>query len=415
MEVSGMSDDRTFVIVGASLAGAKAAQALRENGFEGRIVLVGAENERPYERPPLSKGYLIGKEPAEKAYVHPENFYAEHNIDLRLGVQATAIHRDAHEVELDTGERLHYDKLLLTTGSSVVRLKIPGGELEGVHYLRTLADSTRLKSALANGGQVVVVGGCWIVLEVASAARHYGASVVLVEPQQTPLFAVLGAELGEFFAQVHRDHGVDLRLGVGVTEFKGDGTAVRSVVASDGSEVPADTVVVGVGIRPNVALAADAGLLVDNGIVVDEYLRTTDDDIFAAGDVANAHNPQLGRQIRVEHWANAQDQGPAAAKSMLGADEPYTKVPYFFSDQYDVGMEYSGLARPGEYDDVVYRGDPASREFCVFWLDKGSVVAGMNVNVWDVHSDIRALIKSGAQVDAARLADPAVPLADAAK
>ncbi|HXR42763.1 MAG TPA: FAD-dependent oxidoreductase, partial [Acidothermaceae bacterium] len=261
---------------------------------------------------------------------------------------------------------------------------------------------------------LVVVGGGWIGLEVAAAARHYGASVVLIEPQPTPLYAVLGQELGEFYAQVHRDQGVDVRLGIGVTEFKGDGASVRAVVASDGSEIPADVVVVGVGIRPNVELAADAGLLVDDGIVVDEYLCTTDPDIFAAGDVANAHNPHYGRHLRVQHWANANDQGPAVAKSMLDRDEPFTKVPYFFSDQYDVGMEYSGMHGPGAYDDVVYRGDPANREFCVFWLSEGVVIAGMNVNVWDVHSDIRALIKSRAQVDRAKLADPAVALTEVA-
>jgi len=408
-----MSDDRTFVIVGASLAGARAAAALREGGFEGRVVLIGEEAERPYERPPLSKGYLIGKESAEKAYVHAENFYTEHSIELRLGVRATSIDRDAHEVELAGGERLHYDKLLLTTGSSVVRLKIEGGELAGINYLRTFSESTALKQALSDGGQVAIVGGGWIGLEVASAARHYGASVVLVEPQDQPLLAVLGPELGEFYAQVHRDHGVDLRLGVGVSKFKGEGRAVTGVITSDGHDIPADIVVVGVGIRPNVELAKDAGLLVDDGIVVDEYLRTTDPDIFAAGDVANAHNPQFGRHIRVQHWSNARDQGPAAARAMLGFDEPYSKVPYFFSDQYDVGMEYSGLVRPGEYDQLIYRGDVASREFCAFWLADGRVIAGMNVNVWDVHAAIRELIKSAAKVETTRLADPAAPLPDA--
>ena len=408
-----MSDGQRFVIVGASLAGASAAAALRENGFEGAIVLVGEESRRPYERPPLSKGYLLGNEPAERAYVHDENFYLEHNIELRLGTRAASIDREQRAVMLDGGDRIAYDKLLLTTGSSVVRLKVAGADLPGVHYLRSLDDSEKLKQALESGGQVAIVGGGWIGLEVAAAARHHGASVVLIEPQPTPLYAVLGPELGEFYAQAHRDHGVDVRLGVGVTEFRGDG-AVGSVVLGDGTEVPADNVVVGVGIRPNVELAADAELLIDDGVVVDERLRTTDPDIFAAGDVANAHNPQYGRHLRVQHWANAKDQGVAVARSMLGFDEPFTKVPYFFSDQYDVGMEYSGLHRPGEYDDVVYRGDPASREFCVFWLKEGGVVAGMNVNVWDVHSDIRAIIGAGKPVDRARLADPSTPLADVA-
>lgn len=409
-----MSDGRTFVIVGASLAGAKAAETLRSSGFAGRIILIGDDRERPYERPPLSKEYLTGKKPKEKAYVHAEGFYAEQNIDLRLGVIVIAVDREAHDVELRGGERVHYDKLLLTTGSSVNELKVPGADLDGVYYLRTMDDSTALKAALEPGKRrVVIVGGGWIGLEVASAARGYGDEVVLVEPQPVPLFGVLGQELGEFYAQVHRDHGVDLRLSVGVTSLIGDAGQVTAVALNDGTQVAADVVVVGVGIRPNVSLAADAGLLVDDGIIVDEYLQTTDPDIYAAGDVANAHNPQLGRQLRVQHWANAQDQGVAVAGSMLGVGEPFAKVPYFFSDQYDVGMEYSGLARPGDYDQVVYRGSLESHEFCAFWLYKGMVIAGMNVNVWDVHSDIRALIKSGARVDIAKLTDPAVPIADA--
>ncbi len=407
-----MSDDRVFVIVGASVAGAKAAEALRDKGFEGRIVLVGAEAERPYERPPLSKEYLIGKKPAEKGYVHPESFYAEHNIELRLGVTVTSIDPGRHEIELAAGERLHYDKLLLATGSSVIPLKVPGADLDGVHYLRTLDDSTALKTALAEGGRVVIVGGGWIGLEVASAARGYDAQVVLIEPQAAPLLGVLGPELGGFYAQLHRDRGVDVRLGVGVSSFKGHDGAVTAVVTAEGVEIDADVVVVGVGIKPNAELAAAAGLSAGDGILVDEYLQTSDPDIYAAGDVANAHNPQLGHRVRVQHWANANDQGPAAAASMLGLGEPYSKVPYFFSDQYDVGMEYSGLAKSGEYDDLVYRGDPASREFCVFWVSKGTVIAGMNVNIWDVHPQIRALIKNRTQVDVAKLADPAVSIAE---
>ncbi|MDQ1542149.1 MAG: 3-phenylpropionate/trans-cinnamate dioxygenase ferredoxin reductase component, partial [Actinomycetota bacterium] len=301
------------------------------------------------------------------------------------------------------------------TGSSVVRLKIPGSQLEGLRYLRTFDESTELRAVLAEGGQLVVIGGGWIGLEVASAARGYGASVVLIEQQAEPLLAALGPELGAFYAQVHRDHGVDVRLGIGVQAITGDGGRLTTVVTSDGHEIPADAVVAGVGIRPNVELAADAGLLVDDGIVVDEYLRTTDPDIYAAGDVANAHNSLLGRQIRVEHWANAKDQGSAAARSMLGFDEPFAKVPYFYSDQYDLGMEYSGFVRPGDFDTLIYRGDPSSHEFCAFWLNKSTIVAGLNVNVWDVHPTIRALIKSGARVDADRLRDPDVPLAEVAE
>jgi 3-phenylpropionate/trans-cinnamate dioxygenase ferredoxin reductase component len=405
----------TIVVVGASLAGAKAVETLRDGGFDGAIVLVGEEDERPYERPALSKAYLTGKEARDKVYVHPESWYADHDVDLRLGIRAVRVDREARVVELGTGERVSYDKLLLTTGSDVVRLKVPGSDLDGLRYLRTLGDSTALKARLADAERLVVIGGGWIGLEVASAARGYGVDVVLIEPQRAPLLGVLGPELGEFYAQVHRDHGVDVRLGVAVSELTGDSGKLTGVVTSDGHQLPADVVVAGVGIRPNVELAAAAGLLVDDGIVVDEYLRSTDPDIYAAGDVANAHHPQLGRQVRVQHWANAHDQGPAAARSMLGFDEPYAKVPYFFSDQYDVGMEYSGLARPGDFDELLYRGDPASREFCAFWTSNGAIIAGMNVNVWDVHPTIRALIKAGVQVDSIKLGDPSVPLGDVAR
>jgi 3-phenylpropionate/trans-cinnamate dioxygenase ferredoxin reductase subunit len=400
-----MANGTTFVIIGASLAGAKAAEALREEGFDGRIVLVGEEVERPYERPPLSKGYLLGKEEREKIYVHPENWYAEHDVELRLGVRATAVEREAHTVSLADGDKLPYDKLLLTTGSSVRRIPIPGAELEHVHYLRRVEDSDALKVAFTGSPRVVVVGAGWIGMETAAAARELGAEVTIIEPQPTPLYAVLGPELGEVFANLHRDHDVRLMLGSGVSEIR-----PGSVVASDGSELPADVVIVGVGIRPNSELAEAAGLAVNNGIVVDELLRTTDHDIYAAGDVANAHNPRLGRNLRVEHWANALNQGPAAARSMLGRAEPFASLPYFFSDQYDLGMEYSGYVAPGDYDDVVYRGDVAGREFIAFWRKDGHVVAGMNVNVWDVSDPIRNLIRSGRAVDTARLTDPAVPI-----
>ncbi|ABK52576.1 FAD-dependent pyridine nucleotide-disulfide oxidoreductase [Acidothermus cellulolyticus 11B] len=409
-----MVSEQTFVVVGASLAGAKAAEALRSGGFDGRILLIGDDPERPYERPPLSKGFLLGKEPKEKAYVHPENFYAEQNIELRTSTSVTAVHRDRHEVELAGGERIRYDKLLLATGAAPIRPRLPGADLPGVLYLRTMADSVALRAALERGGRVVIVGGGWIGLEVAAAARHYGCAVVLLEPLPAPLYRVLGLELGGFYAQVHRDHGVDVRLGVGAAEFRGT-DRVEAVVASDGTVLTADVVVVGVGARPNTALAEAAGLPVENGILVDEFLRTADPDIFAAGDVANAYNPFYGTRIRVEHWANAQDQGSAAAVSMLGRGEPFAKVPYFYSDQYDVGMVYSGLLNPEESYELVYRGSRDSGEFCVFWLKDGVVAAGMNVNVWDVHSDIRALIKSRTPVDPAKLADPGTPIAEAAR
>ncbi|MEO3828729.1 FAD-dependent oxidoreductase [Actinomadura sp. B10D3] len=404
--------EETFVIAGAGLAGAKAAETLREEGFAGRVVLVGEEIERPYERPPLSKGFLLDKEPREKAHVHEADWYDKHDVELRVGMSVASIDRGAHQVRLSSKEPVSYDRLLLATGAAPRRLDVPGSKLQGIHYLRTMADAAALKQALAHGGRRVVVAGAgWIGLETAAAARSYGNDVTIIEPEPTPLHAAMGPELGARFADLHRRNGVILRLDEGVAGFWGAGQ-VSAVVTSGGAEVPADVVVVGIGVRPVTAIAEAAGLEVSDGILVDQSLRTSDPDIYAAGDAANAYNPLLGRRIRVEHWANALNGGPAAARAMLGQDVVYDRVPYFFSDQYDLGMEMSGVAAPGEYDEIVYRGDPEGGEFIAFWLSGGRVVAGMNVNVWDVTGDVQALIRSGRPVDAARLADAAVPLAD---
>jgi NADPH-dependent 2,4-dienoyl-CoA reductase/sulfur reductase-like enzyme len=412
----------TYVIVGASLAGAKAAETLRAEGFDGSVVLIGAESERPYERPPLSKDLLLGKADRSKAFVHEPGWYAEHDVDLRLGSRVTAIDRSARQVRLEDGPAVGYTRLLLATGSAPRRLPVPGADLAGLLYLRTLADSEALLAALRQGGHVVIAGAGWIGLEVAAAARQAGCDVTIVEPEQTPLCRSLGPELGAVFARLHRDHGVRFLLGESISELRGDAAAgsvpgepaglVRQVLTSGGTQLDADVVIAGIGAAPNTSLAADAGLEVDNGVLVDASLRSSDPDIFAAGDVASAVNPLLGRRIRVEHWANALNGGPAAARAMLGQEVSYDRVPYFFSDQYDLGMEAAGVPEPGHYDQVVYRGDPQSLEFVAFWLSAGSVVAGMNVNVWDVNEGIQDLIRSGARVDAARLADPDAPLAD---
>lgn len=407
-----MAADTTYVIVGASLAGAKAAEAARAAGYDGRLVLIGDERERPYERPPLSKELLKGEKGREKAFVHEEGWYAEHDVDLRLGTAATALHRDDRVVELAGGERLAYDRVLLTTGSSPRRLDVAGGDLDGIRYLRRLGQAEELRDTLAGGGSLVVVGGGWIGLEVAAAARHHGVEVVLVEPQPTPLYGVLGRQVGEVFAGLHRDHGVDLRTGLGVDAFEGDGGHVTGVRTSDGTVIPAGLVLVGVGIMPNTRLAERSGLEVDNGIVVDEMLRTSDPDVFAAGDVANAFNPLLGARVRVEHWANAANQGKAAGASMAGAGEPYAKLPYFFTDQYDLSMEYHGHVDREGADDVVLRGDPSDGPWYAFWLREGRVLAGMNVNDWDAADDIKRLARDRDSVDPAALADPGTALSD---
>ncbi len=403
-----MAQDRTFVIVGASLAGAKAAEALRAEGYDGRLVLIGAEPHRPYERPPLTKGYLRGDDGADALYVHDEGFYAEHDIELLLGRTAEGLDPRAQTVTLDGGDRLRYDRLLLATGAEPRQLDIPGASLDGVHYLRTKDDSDALRARLEQGGRsVVVVGSGWIGAEIAASARQLRNDVTMISPDQAPLQRVLGPEVGEVFRDLHRANGVQLLLGTGVEAIEGAG-GVGRVRTADGSTVDCDLVVVGVGVRPRTELAEAGGLQVKNGVLVDGHLVTSAPEVFAAGDVANELHPFYGERIRVEHWANALNQAPVAAKGMLGTDAVFDTLPFFFSDQFDVGMEYAGYAR--DWDRVVFRGDVDGREFLAFWLKDGRVQAGMNLNVWDVSETIQALIRSRAQVDETRLADPDVPL-----
>jgi 3-phenylpropionate/trans-cinnamate dioxygenase ferredoxin reductase component len=400
----------SYVIAGASLAGAKAAETLRDEGFDGDIVLIGAEPERPYERPPLSKGYLLGSDSRESVYVHPAEWYDEHNVRLIEGITVTEIDPGARIIattgpagQLDTS----YDKLLLATGASPRRLDFPGSDREEVLYLRTIGDSDRLRSAFQRGTRVVVAGAGWIGLETAAAARTAECAVTVLEPQPGALHEQVGPELGAVFADLHRAHGVEFRFGETAVEFR-----PGMVITSGGAQIPADVLVVGIGAAPNDDLAARAGLETGNGVLTDETLRTSDPNIFAAGDVANSFNPLLGRRVRVEHWANALNGGPAAARSMLGQPVRYDQVPYFYSDQYDLGMECAGLPSPGRYDQVLYRGNQATREFIAFWLSGGAVIAGMNVNVWDVNDDIQALIRAARPVDPARLTNPDIPLTD---
>lgn len=412
-EHAGAGQQRTFVVVGAGLAGAKAVEGLRERGFDGRLVLVGTERHLPYERPPLSKGYLKTGEKLDEAFVHDQAWYDQHGVEVRTGTTVTSIDREAHTVRTDQGETLGYDRLLLTTGSSPRRLSLPGAELQGVLTLRTIEDSDRIRSVLRPGNRVVFVGGGWIGLEVASAAADAGAEVTVLEALELPLVRVLGPRLAQMFADLHRDHGVDLRTGVTVERLQpraDDQGSVGSVVLGDGTVVPADAVVVGIGAAPNVDLAEAAGLAVENGVLADAAGRTDDPDVFVVGDLANVEHPFLGHRVRVEHWANALNQPAVVVAAMLDQDGPEPELPYFFTDQYDLGMEYTGLASAD--DDVVIRGDLAGRELIAFWLRDGRVTAGMNVNVWDVTEQIKALVTSRAVVDPVRLADPDVPLED---
>jgi 3-phenylpropionate/trans-cinnamate dioxygenase ferredoxin reductase subunit len=404
-----MTSSSTFVIVGGGLAGAKAAEALRDNGFEGALVVFGAEDHLPYERPPLSKEYLAGKKALADFTVDPADWYREHDVDLRLGTTVTSIDRHSHTVGFADGV-LQYDKLLLATGSSSRRPPIPGSDAEGVHYLRTVDDASSLLSTLTDGARLAVVGAGWIGLEVTASARARGVEVTVVETAELPLLGALGREAAEVFAQLHRDHGVDLRLKTSVEEITTDGARATGLRLGDGSTVTADVVLVAVGAAPNVDLAKQAGLeMADGGVLVDASLKSSDDDVYAVGDIAAAEHPLFGTRIRTEHWANALKQPAVAAAGMLGTPGSYDELPYFFTDQYDLGMEYVGYAP--DYQRVVFRGDVGKREFVAFWLDGDDrVLAGMNVNVWDVLDDVKSLIRSRISVDPGRLADPQQPL-----
>ena len=401
-----MSDAERIVIVGASLAGARAAEGAREAGFEGSIVLIGEEPERPYERPPLSKDYLRG-EKDDLSWVHEESFYLEQDIDLRTSTVVSRVDRSAKTVLIEGSEPEPWDRLLLATGCEPRRIDIPGSDLDGIHSLRTVADSAALGGQLGDGVRVVVVGAGWIGSEVAASARQKGCEVTLVEPQEVPLQSVLGTGIGEVYRDVHLEQGVDFKGGTSVEAFTGD--AAVSGVKTTAGEIPADLVVVGIGAEPRTGLAEAAGLELNNGVPVDAGLRTEAEGIYAAGDIANQFHPFFNDRIRVEHWANAQRQGFAAGQSMAGAEVIYDELPYFYSDQYEVGMEYVGHA--ADWDEVVIRGSREDREFIAFWLRDGQIQAGMNVNIWDVSETIGELISSRQRVDLMALSDPETDLA----
>jgi len=407
-----MANSRTFVVIGGGLGGAKAAEALREKDFDGQIIICAEEDHLPYERPPLSKEFLAGKKSLDDFTVHDSTWYRENEIDLRLNARVLSVDRAAHTVELPDNTRVEYDKLLLATGSRSRRPPIPGSDAAGVHYLRTFEDALALNSALAEGSSLAVVGAGWIGLEVAASARQRGVNVTVVETAKLPLLGAVGEEVGAVFAALHRDHGVDLRLDSEVKQIATADGKATGLRLGDGSSVAADAVLVAVGAQPNIELADQAGLSTgDGGLLVDASLRTSDHDIYAVGDIAAAEHPLFGSRIRTEHWANALKQPAVAAAGMLGEKAEYTELPYFFTDQYDLGMEYAGYAPT--YNRVVFRGDVDGREFVAFWLDADDrVLAGMNVNIWDVLDDVKSLIRSRTTVDPDKLADPQAPLGE---
>lgn len=408
-----MSTNRRFVIVGGGLAGAKIAEALRERDFDGEITVLSEEDHLPYERPPLSKEFFAGKKTLPEFTVHDGEWFRDHRVDLRPGTTATAIDTAAHTVSLPDGSTISYDKLALATGSRSRRLDIPGSDAEGVHYVRTVDQAAALLRTLSADKKLVVIGAGWIGLEIAASARGFDVDVTVLEHAGLPLESTLGPEMGEVFAALHRQNGVDLRTGTDVSAISVDGERASGVTLSDGTVIPADAVLIAVGALPNTELASEAGIDVDNGVLVDAGLQSSDADVVAVGDIAAAQHPILNARIRVEHWANALNQPETAADTMLGRPAEYVRMPYFFTDQYDLGMEYVGHAPHGAYARVVTRGDVDKREFLAFWLDSANkVLAGMNVNIWDAGDAIKELVASSRPVDPDRLADPQIPLAE---
>ncbi len=408
-----MADSKTFVIVGGGLAGAKAAEALREKGFDGKVVLLADEQYLPYERPPLSKEFLAGKKSLDDFTVHDSEWYRDNKIDLRVDTEVKSVDPKAHSVTLSDDATVKYDKLLLATGSRTRWLSIPGAESTGVHYLRKYGDASNLNTALLDGSSLAVVGAGWIGLEVAASARARNIDVTVVETAKAPLIGAVGEEVGNVFARLHRDHGVDLRLETDVKEITTEDGKATGLLLGDGSTITADRVLVAVGAQPNIEIAEEAGLSTgDGGVLVDASLRTSNPDIYAVGDIAAAEHPLFEQRIRTEHWANALNQPAVAVAGMLGEEAKYQELPYFFTDQYDLGMEYAGYAP--DSDRVVFRGDVDGREFVAFWLDADNrVLAGMNVNVWDVLDDIKNLIRSKNKVNLNALVDPETPLSEA--
>jgi 3-phenylpropionate/trans-cinnamate dioxygenase ferredoxin reductase component len=404
--------DPTFVIVGAGLAGATAATTLRTEGFEGRVVLIGDESHAPYSRPPLSKAVLRSESPVEKTFLRPPTWYADHDIDLRLGTTVTAVDPAARTVTLADGGTVAYDRLLLATGGRPRRLDVPGADLPGVFLLRTIDDALALREHLVDGAPVVVVGAGFIGAEVAASARLLGAEVTMLEIADVPLGRALGPTIGDIYAGIHRERGVELRTGIGIDRIAGD-RRVDHVVASDGQVHAATAVLIGVGLAPDLHLAAEAGLEIDNGVLVDDFCETSARGVYAAGDIANHPNPYLGHRVRLEHWQNAQHQGAAAARNMFGKERPFHEVPWVWSDQYEHNLQLTGY--PDAADQVIVRGDVDRRDFSAFYLRDGRLTGAVAVNRPQDVREARTMVQHQARPEAQALADPSTALAELAQ
>ena len=402
-----MDAGRTHVIVGAGHAGGRAAQAMRQCGFEGEILLIGEEPHVPYERPPLSKDLIVTDAGLEKVRLHDAAWYAENRIELIAANAATSIDTAAKTVGLADGQAIGFDGLMLTTGARVRRLPVPGADLDGVFYLRTIEDSAAIRAQIAAGTEVAVIGGGFIGLEIAGSAAKRGARVTVLEAADRLMGRSVALEVADWFARMHRDRGVDLRLGVSIAAIEG-GRSATGVRLGDGSVVPAEVVVIGIGILPNIEIAEAAGLAVDNGIVVDDRGRTSHPDIWAAGDVTNQPNAFAGRRLRLESYQNAQDQAAAVARNLCGADEAYEDSLWVWSDQHDVNLQMTGA--PESWDSLLWRGDPDGGRFTVFYMAGGRIVAVNTVNNGREMRPARMLMESGKVVDTAALADMSVKL-----
>ncbi len=396
-----------IVIVGAGHAAGQAVASLRQEKYEGDIVLIGDEPHVPYQRPPLSKQYLAGEQGLDRVYLRPEKFYTDRNVTLKLGTRVSAIDAKAHTVTTDAGETISYDKLLLATGGRARKLGIPGSDLPGIHYLRSIADVDAIRAELTPGKRLAIVGGGYIGLEVASVAVKNGIEVTVLEMEDRILKRVTTEAMSAFYDQLHTGRGVAIVTSAKVTGFTGS-KRVEQVMVEGRDPVPADVVVVGIGIIPNVEIAAAAGLECDNGVVVDDHCRTSDSDIFAAGDCTNHPNALLGRRLRLESVPNATDQARVAAANMLGGDATYAAIPWFWSDQYELKLQMVGFSSDG--DSAVVRGDPATNQFATFYLKNGVLVAVDAVNSPKEFMACRQMVAAKRHLDPKRIADPNVSM-----
>lgn len=397
-----------IIIIGAGQAGAQASASIRQAGYDGEIIMFGAEKEPPYQRPPLSKAYLQGELGADRLVLRPRAFYAQQKIDLRLGVRVARIDSAAKIVATDAGEEVGYDKLLLATGAPPRRLDCPGADLIGVHYLRTIADSDALRPALAAGGRLVIVGAGYIGLEVAASTRKAGLDVAVLEMADRVLARVAGREISGFFENLHREHDVDLRLGATLKEFEGRNGRVTAAVLETGEKIACSAVLIGVGARPATRLAEEAGLTLANGVWTDDHARTSDPSIFAAGDCASHPSPIYGRRMRLESVPNAIEQAKVAGTNMAGGDAVYDAAPWFWSDQYDVKLQTVGVCEGADL--AVVRGDVAARKFSVWYLAAGRLLAVDAVNDPAAFAVSKKLVAAKSSPDPKKLADPAADL-----